>query len=121
MRSALALGDLVGGRAAHHAELQRRWVRLRRLLQKGVELRIPPYFPNSELYKDQQGFALVRYDINVKGATENIEVLIDWPGGIFTEKAVKAVSKWKYSPPTDPQGKVGRIEDIETMIRYIIR
>lgn len=86
-----------------------------------VELRIPPYFPNSELYKGQQGFALIRYDINVKGATENLEVVIDWPGGIFTEKAVKAVSKWKYTPPTDPQGKVGRIEDIETMVRYIIR
>ena len=86
-----------------------------------VKLRIPPYFPNSQLYKDQQGFALLRFDITDKGATENIEVLIDWPGGVFTERAVKAASKWSYTPPTDQEGRAGRIEDVETIIQYIIR
>ncbi len=86
-----------------------------------VELRIPPYFPNSELFKGQKGFALMRYDITTKGTTENIEVVLDWPGGVFTERAIKAVSKWKYRPPTDPTGAVGRIEDLETIIRYDIK
>lgn len=86
-----------------------------------VKLRIPPYFPNSEIYKDQQGFVLLRFDINTKGKTENVEVIIDWPGGVFTERAVKAASKWTYTPPTDPTGAIGRIEDVETIIQYIIR
>lgn len=63
-------------------------------MELGVELRIPPHFPNSELFKGQQGFALIRYDINEKGKFENPTVVIDRPGGVITERSLKSVSKW---------------------------
>jgi len=86
-----------------------------------VELRIPPYFPNSELFKGQEGFVLLRYDVTEKGRVENPSVLFEWPGGVFTERAMKAVMKWKYFPPTDPSGAVHRVNGVETVINFAIK
>lgn len=85
-----------------------------------VKLRIKPYFPNSELFKNNQGFALIRYDINENGAVENASVVMDWPGGVFTERAMGSVVKWKYFPPKDMQGNVRRFNGAKTLIRFVI-
>ncbi len=85
-----------------------------------VELRIKPYFPQSELYKGQQGFAFIKFDVTEPGRVENAVVVMDWPGGVFTERAMKTVVKTKYFPPTDPAGAVRRVKGASVMVRYRI-
>lgn len=86
-----------------------------------VDLRIAPYFPNEALYKGQQGFALTRYDINREGRVENVRIVHSWPGGIFDERAVKAVQKWRYTSPNDQHGNIVRISDVETQVTFRIK
>ena len=86
-----------------------------------VDLRIAPYFPNEALYKGQQGFALTRYDINREGRVENVRIVHSWPGGIFDERAVKAVQKWRYTSPNDQYGNIVRSPDVETQVTFRIK
>lgn len=84
------------------------------------ELRIPPYFPNQALYKDQQGFVLLKYDITEDGIVENLNIIHSWPGGIFDQRALQAAQKWKYYPPKDQYGNSVSLTDVHTQIRFII-
>lgn len=86
-----------------------------------VELRIPPDTPNSELFKGHDGFGLLRYDVTEKGKVENPSVLIEWPGGVFSERPPKAVGTSRYFPPTDPSGAVRRVNGVETAINFAIK
>ena len=84
------------------------------------DLRIPPYFPNKALFKNQQGFVIVKFDINPKGGVENAHIIHSWPGGIFDERTLKAVKKWKYFPPTDQYGNHVPVNDVYTQVTFVI-
>ncbi len=89
-------------------------------MERCVILRIPPYYPNDELYKGQRGFALLRYDINENGRSENPAVVVDWPGGEFTERALKSLKGSQFQPPTDMQGNVAPYYDVHTIYKFVI-
>ncbi|WP_339721092.1 energy transducer TonB [uncultured Paraglaciecola sp.] len=44
------------------------------------------------------GFVQMSFDINEQGEPGNIKVLISEPDNRFDEKAIEALSKWRYSP-----------------------
>ena len=85
------------------------------------EKRYPPYFPNQAYYKDQQGFSIVRFDITETGETANAKIVHSWPGGIFDERSLEAVARWKYFPPTDQYGNTVSVSGVEVQVTYVIR
>lgn len=82
--------------------------------------RYPPYFPNKALFKDQQGFVYLEYDILETGETANVGVFYSWPGGIFDERSVEAAEKWTFFPPKDQNRDVRPIEKVITKITFTI-
>ena len=86
-----------------------------------VEKRYPPYFPNEARFKGQQGFSIIRYDVTQSGETENARIEHSWPGGIFDERSLENVGRWKYYPPTDQFGNRVPLLNVETQITYVIR
>lgn len=82
--------------------------------------RKPPRFPNSTLYKGQNGFALLRYDIDQSGKVMNPRIIESWPGDEFDKAALKAVRHWEFTKPVTMDGTPIVARDIETLITFEI-
>jgi hypothetical protein len=50
-----------------------------------------------------------------------LSVPVSWPGGDFDTYALKAASKWRYTPPKDETGGVGPIDGNLTIVKFIIK
>lgn len=59
---------------------------------------IAPDYPHRAVQKGVEGFVVVRFDVAVTGATENIEIVEAMPEGIFEKAAQRAISRWKFTP-----------------------
>lgn len=77
-------------------------------------------YPTSGSYAGQQGFTLVRYDVSEAGVTSNIRVIESWPGEVFDKVVTRAIEAWRFKPPTDQNGVVGAVSDIELSITFFI-
>lgn len=79
-----------------------------------------PRYPTSGSYAGQHGFATVRYDVDESGATGNIRIIESWPGETFDNASIEAVKRWKFKPPTDQNGAIGAVQDVEFSITFFI-
>ncbi|HFB55396.1 MAG TPA: energy transducer TonB [Hellea balneolensis] len=72
-----------------------------------------PTYPKGAFKKGQQGWVIVRLDVNAQGETEHVRVERALPAKRFADNAKKAVRKWKFQPP---QG--GGLQNCRVLIRY---
>lgn len=79
-----------------------------------------PRYPTSGSFAGQQGYTLVRYDVDETGVTNNVRIIESWPGDTFDNAAIEAVTRWKFKPPTDQNGAAGAVKDIEFSITFFI-
>lgn len=47
---------------------------------------------------NQQGFVLVRFDVDAQGRTENVRAVFQQPRGVFADAATDAISRRVYTP-----------------------
>ncbi len=106
------------------AELKKPRPKTSRAPEPGFQDAIPlarraPKYPFNSLWKEYVCVAL-RFDVNEKGRTENIEVIEFHPADApsnFRYKARDAIEKWEYSPATLEGTPVYR-EGLITVITY---
>ena len=64
-----------------------------------ARMMMAPEYPESAARRRLEGYVNVRFDITKTGATANVEVIDAMPEGVFDKAAIKAVKRWKYTPP----------------------
>ncbi len=62
---------------------------------------VRPRYPHRALQNGTEGFVELRFDVNKKGATENIVVIRAEPEGVFEDAAIAAAERWKFQPKTE--------------------
>ena len=60
--------------------------------------RADPEYPINAAYANVGGVVYVGFDVDERGRTENVEVIISAPQGIFDDAALDAVRSWRYEP-----------------------
>jgi TonB family protein len=64
--------------------------------------RVEPHYPQIAVDNQLEGSVILRFDINKKGLTDNIEVVQSFPEGVFDISAVEALSQWEYRSSEQP-------------------
>jgi len=59
-------------------------------------VRIAPQYPRKAAMAGIEGWVLLRFDINILGVVENVEIIKSQPNKIFDGAARRALLKWKY-------------------------
>lgn len=108
-----------------HSGLAVDWQREKFTLQKPSRreatpvFRVNPVYPHGPLQRGIEGFVDLGFDIDEKGATQNITVIAAQPERVFNKAAIKAVSKWRYEPRViDGEGVYQ--SGLSTRIRFTI-
>lgn len=81
--------------------------------------RVPPDYPTDALWAGVEGFALMRFDVNEEGRTENVEVVYSIPYREFGEEGLRTVRRWRYEPATENGVPVVR-RGIVTRLDYLL-
>ena len=71
-----------------------------------------PAYPDGAFRTGQQGWTIVRLDVDANGATENVRIERSVPSGTFDTASRKAVKNWKFQPPAAP------LTDCRVLLRY---
>ncbi|MEQ8405589.1 MAG: energy transducer TonB [Oceanicaulis sp.] len=79
--------------------------------------RDPPFYPRRMARYGVQGIALVQFDVDEAGRTDDIELIFAAPHGDFGEAGVEAVADWRYRPRIE-NGVAVRREDVVTQLFY---
>ncbi|WP_105254734.1 energy transducer TonB [Pseudoalteromonas sp. T1lg75] len=61
-------------------------------------VRVPPQYPATAAREGIEGYVILSYDISPTGQVINAKVISAEPKRIFDREALKALSKWKFSP-----------------------
>ena len=61
-----------------------------------------PEYPRGAFRKGQQGWVVVRLDVDVDGKTRNVKVIDAQPRGPFDGAARRTVRSWRFEPPGEP-------------------
>lgn len=72
-----------------------------------------PSYPRSAYRDGQQGWVIVRLDVDADGLTQNVAVERAVPSDRFSRSAVKAVKTWEFRPPAN-----GGLKDCRVLLRY---
>lgn len=82
-------------------------------------VRVPPQYPEKcmRTAKEKES-VLVRYDVNERGDTENIEIE-QTTNKCLNEAASEAVVKWKYRPKTVDGAPVAR-RGVQTVVSFVL-
>lgn len=81
------------------------------------KLRAKPRYPKAAKRAKIEGTVYLEFDINIRGATENIKVLESQPKGVFDQAAISAVKKWRYQPKVN-DGKKVRTRNFRNRINF---
>jgi len=71
-----------------------------------------PAYPKSAFRGGQQGWTIIRLDVDAKGKTQNIRVERSVPSGMFDRASRNAVELWQFRPPEKP------LSDCRVLLRY---
>jgi len=69
--------------------------------------------PEYPTYYERAGvsaWAIVHYDINEDGRTDNVNVIASFPVDALTEQVIQTVKNWRFEPPKDLYGEPIRVE-----------
>ncbi|MDH3415083.1 MAG: TonB family protein [Gammaproteobacteria bacterium] len=72
--------------------------------QFGIKRYVAPVFPRSARLRGLSGLVEVRFNINIDGRTDAIDVLRAEPDDVFVSSAVKAVKQWRFEPQEEVFG-----------------
>ncbi|WP_189586128.1 energy transducer TonB [Litorimonas cladophorae] len=76
-----------------------------------IEFDLPSY-PKSAFRNGQQGWAIIRLNVDAAGLTQNVKVERSVPSGVFETASRKAVEAWRFQPPAKP------LSDCRVLLRY---
>jgi len=79
--------------------------------------RNPPRYPSNAVGIGAEGLALIQFDVNEQGRTENIEIIYALPYRDFGEASERAVRQWTYTPATR-NGETVRHERLSTLMVF---
>lgn len=71
-----------------------------------------PSYPSGAFRSGQQGWTIVRLDVDAAGVTENVSIERSIPRGMFDKTSRKAVEAWRFRPPETP------LADCRILLRY---
>lgn len=78
-----------------------------------------PRYPEGAQWAGAEGYALMRFDVNAEGRTENVEIVYSIPYREFGEEGERAVRQWRYQPAT--QNGVPVVQtDIVTLLEFVM-
>ena len=78
---------------------------------------VAPYYPQSALLRNTEGWVLLEFDISEQGEVENISVIDSSPNSIFNKVAKEAMAQFKYKPRT-VKGQAVRTEGRQHRISF---
>ncbi len=71
-----------------------------------------PVYPKGPFRNGQQGWTIVRLDVDAQGQTQHVRIERSVPSGMFDRASRKAVEAWKFRPPAAP------LSDCRVLLRY---
>ncbi|MBV5258372.1 energy transducer TonB [Synechococcus moorigangaii CMS01] len=82
--------------------------------------RFPPQYPVRALERGVEGHTVLTFDLGTDGHPENIEVVFATPdGNTFSRESVRALERWRYTPPVE-DGEPFRRECVETTFSFFL-
>jgi TonB family protein len=102
----LTLAVLLGGCASADRPLQ---------LLSGTGAVYPP----QARAEGVEGYAVVRYDVDVEGRVGNARVVASSPQGVFDESALQAVSRWRFRP-AERNGEPLAVNGLESRLDFVL-
>lgn len=71
-----------------------------------------PAYPKGAFRNGQQGWTIVRLDVDAVGQTQHVRIERSVPSGMFDTASRKAVEAWRFRPPAEP------LSDCRILLRY---
>lgn len=72
-----------------------------------------PDYPKKASKRGNQGWVIVKLDVDVQGQVQNVEAEKSIPRNVFEGHTLKQLKTWRFAPP-----KSGRLENCRILIRY---
>lgn len=72
-------------------------------------VRIEPEYPMRAQSQGIEGWVLVQFTVTATGTVKDVRVVDSEPKNVFDDAAIKAVSRWKYSPKIQEGVAVERV------------
>jgi len=72
-----------------------------------------PVYPKKALRRGNQGWVIVKLDVNADGEVENVSADKAVPSNVFEKHTLKKLKTWRFDPP-----KSGGLENCRVLIRY---
>jgi len=72
-----------------------------------------PNYPKKALRRGNQGWVIVKLDVNDDGYVENVEAEKAVPRAVFERHTLKQLKTWRFDPPQS-----GKLENCRVLIRY---
>ncbi len=73
-------------------------------------------YPSEAKAQGVEGYVVVGYDVDERGAVTNLSVLEAQPPGVFEQAALEAVAKWQFNPVMRrgvAEAALGRVSRLE--------
>ena len=80
--------------------------------------KIKPKYPKAALMAGDEGWVMLKIDINEAGEVENVRVIDGEKRSLFESEARRAVEKWKYRPFLDGAGHAIRKADHQVRVDF---
>lgn len=80
--------------------------------------KVKPKYPKAALIAGDEGWVMMKIDINEGGEVENVRVIDGVKRNLFQDEARRAVEKWKYRPFTDSSGQAVRKADHQVRVDF---
>lgn len=80
--------------------------------------KIKPKYPRAALVSGDEGWVLLKIDVNAEGLVENVRVVGGEKRNLFESEARRAVEKWKYRPFLDANGNPVKKADHQVRVDF---
>lgn len=80
--------------------------------------KIKPKYPRAALISGDEGWVLLKIDVNPEGIVENVRVVGGEKRNLFESEARRAVEKWKYRPFLDSSGNPVKKADHQVRVDF---
>lgn len=80
--------------------------------------KIKPKYPRAALVAGEEGWILMKIDVNEAGVVENVRVIGGEKRNLFQDEARRAVEQWKYRPFVDGGGHAFKKTDHQVRVDF---
>lgn len=82
-------------------------------------VQVQAIYPQRALLKGTEGYVILAFNVSKEGKVVEPRVLSSQPAGVFDRAALKAISRWKYSPKVE-NGKAVKMFGIQRKMVFTI-